>query len=138
VWCGPLHIHASAAADFVSPPSALNTPIRFPAYYNFFFKRQPVNLIVEPEVEAKIRTVFQETLFGPEAIDYDADFAPDVPPEQRPDLLKELRYFRKFGDQFLEIDMLLRFTHFDAKGPSSVSQWGVKGGRGKRRVKRLT
>jgi len=72
---------------------------------------------VEPDVEAKIRTVFQETLFGPEAIDYDADFGPEVPLEQRPDLLKELRYFRKFGDTFLEIDMLLRFTHFDAHGP---------------------
>ena len=88
----------------------------FPAYYNFFFKRQPVNLVVEPEVEARIRTVFQETLFGPEAVDYDADFAPELPPECRPDLLKELRYFRKFGDTFLEIDMLLRFTHFNAQG----------------------
>lgn len=93
--------------------------LRFPAYYNFFFKRQPVNLIVEPDVEAKIRTVFQETLFGPETIDYEADFAPEVAPDSRPDLLKELRYFRQFGDTFLEIDMLLRFTHFNAQGACS-------------------
>lgn len=89
----------------------------FPAYYAFFFQRQSLNLIVDSqEVEDKIRAVFQETLFGPLAIDADADFAHDYPVEKRPELLKESGYFRKFGDTFLEMNMLLRFTHFDAAG----------------------
>lgn len=95
----------------------------FPAYFNFFFHRQSLNLIVDSkEVEDKIRVVFQETLFGPKTIDADSDFAPDYPPEKRPDLLKEAMYFRKFGDTFLEMDMLLQFTHFDGAGVAVIEE----------------
>ena len=104
--------------------SALGTNVcefEFPAYYSFFFQRQSLNLIVDSlEVEDKIRAVFQETLFGPLAIDADADFAPGYPMDKRPDLLKESLYFRKFGDTFLEINMILQFTHFDAAGVATV------------------
>lgn len=37
----------------------------FPAYFNFFVKRSRLNIICPPEVEEVIRTIFQETLFGP-------------------------------------------------------------------------
>lgn len=68
------------------------------------------------DVEEKIRIVFQETLFGPETIDPDIDFAHDFPEECRPNLPKEMQYFRKFGDTYLTIDMLLSFTHFNRQG----------------------
>lgn len=67
-------------------------------------------------MEEKIRIVFQETLFGPETIDPDIDFAHDFPEECRPNLPKEMQYFRKFGDTYLTIDMLLSFTHFNRQG----------------------
>ena len=60
--------------------------------------------------------MFQETLFGPEHIDHDVDFAADFPKDWRPNLPKELQYFRKFGDTTLTIDMLLSFTHFNRQG----------------------
>ncbi|POM63025.1 CGMP-dependent 3',5'-cGMP phosphodiesterase [Phytophthora palmivora] len=67
----------------------------FPAYCNFFFKRQCVNLIVSSEdVESRIRRVFQETLFGPAELDLRSDFPQATPSEQIPDLRKELEYFR--------------------------------------------
>lgn len=93
----------------------------FPAYYFFFSQRQSLNLIVDSqEVEDKIRAVFQETLFGPIEIEADADFAPGYSMDKRPDLLKESLYFRKVGDTFLEINMILQFTHFDAAGVATV------------------
>jgi len=86
----------------------------FPAYMNKFFYNQSVNLIVDSkEVEDRIRTVFQETLFGPETIDPDVDYARDYPAGDKPDLPKELKYFRRYGDSLLTIDMFLSFTHFN-------------------------
>ena len=68
-----------------------------------------MNLIVTSmDMEERIRAVFQETLFGPEEIDLDHDFAEEYPVEQRPDLKKELAYFRMFGDTRMELSMLLR------------------------------
>jgi CRP-like cAMP-binding protein len=100
----------------------------FPAYYSFFFQRQSLNLIVDSmDVEAKIRAVFQETLFGPIDVDPNVDFAPDYPMEKRPDLLKESQYFRKFGDTFLEMDMLLSFTHFDDNNVAFLESSTVDG-----------
>ncbi|KAL3662879.1 hypothetical protein V7S43_012280 [Phytophthora oleae] len=98
----------------------------FPAYCNFFFKRQCVNLIVtSADVETRIRQVFQETLFGPVELDLRNDFPQDIPPEQFPDLRKELEYFRKFGDTLISLDMLLTFTHFDDNGEAKISQLGA-------------
>ena len=85
----------------------------FPAYMNKFFYNQSVNLIVDSkEVEDRIRTVFQETLFGPETINRDVDYTRDYPDGDKPDLPKELQYFRRYGDTTLTIDMFLSFTHF--------------------------
>jgi hypothetical protein len=39
----------------------------FPAYFNFFVLRRRVTLICQADQEALIRTVLQETLFGPQA-----------------------------------------------------------------------
>ncbi|KAF4321008.1 hypothetical protein BBO99_00005237 [Phytophthora kernoviae] len=98
----------------------------FPAYCNFFFKRQCVNLIVtSADVETRIRQVFQETLFGPVELDLRGDFPQATPPDQIPDLRKELEYFRKFGDTLITLDMLLTFTHFDANGEAKIIQPGA-------------
>jgi len=124
---------------YIVPPQRFNRQLgsalsinvckfEFPAYYAFFFQRQSLNLIVDSqEVEDKIRAVFQETLFGPLAIDADADFAHDYALEKRPDLLKKSLYFRKSGDTFLEMNMLLQFKHFDAAGVAILETQTAEG-----------
>lgn len=99
----------------------------FPAYCNFFFKRQCVNLVVaSADVEKRIRQVFQETLFGPETLDLTRDFPHSTPPADYPNLQKELEYFRRFGDTLMSIDMLLKFTHFDDKNEAWIVQGDSK------------
>eukprot|EP01103_Thecamoeba_quadrilineata_P016437 TRINITY_DN5497_c0_g1_i1.p1 TRINITY_DN5497_c0_g1~~TRINITY_DN5497_c0_g1_i1.p1 ORF type:complete len:828 (-),score=148.88 TRINITY_DN5497_c0_g1_i1:171-2429(-) len=88
----------------------------FPAYFNFFLKKRQINLVCSQKGENVIRRVFQETLFGPEIIDNEDEFPRSYPPEVRPDLKKELNYFRRnpFNlSELLQIETLLRFTHFD-------------------------
>jgi len=90
----------------------------FPTYFNFFVMRQKVNLITDSEEEKLIRAVLQETLFGPENPNeyLDAEFQTDEGIACRPDLEKELGYFRNNPfkpDEKMQIDTLLQFTHFD-------------------------
>lgn len=88
----------------------------FPAYCNFFFKGKRVWLVVDDEeVKQRIKNVFQETLLGPLEIDPDEDFDESYPRDRRPDLSKELGFFRKFGDKLMNVDMLLSFAVFDPK-----------------------
>ena len=39
----------------------------FPAYFNFFCLKKRVTLICMPDLEARVRAIFTETLLGPEA-----------------------------------------------------------------------
>ncbi|GMH61855.1 hypothetical protein TrRE_jg5173, partial [Triparma retinervis] len=88
----------------------------FPAYFNFFIRGKNCTLIVDhPRVETHIRTVFNETLFGPGrfrdsgAEKYNpADFHPSYMDELKPDFEEEFKHFR--GD--LSIEKLIAFTHF--------------------------
>eukprot|EP01103_Thecamoeba_quadrilineata_P015374 TRINITY_DN483_c0_g2_i1.p1 TRINITY_DN483_c0_g2~~TRINITY_DN483_c0_g2_i1.p1 ORF type:complete len:809 (+),score=173.18 TRINITY_DN483_c0_g2_i1:72-2498(+) len=96
----------------------------FPAYFNFFLKKRQINLVCSQKGENVIRRVFQETLFGPEVIDNDDEFAKSLPPEKRPDLKKELNYFRRnpFNlSELLQIETLLRFTHFNDGGVAKLT-----------------
>eukprot|EP01103_Thecamoeba_quadrilineata_P002514 TRINITY_DN12464_c0_g1_i1.p1 TRINITY_DN12464_c0_g1~~TRINITY_DN12464_c0_g1_i1.p1 ORF type:complete len:817 (+),score=167.81 TRINITY_DN12464_c0_g1_i1:39-2489(+) len=97
----------------------------FPSYLNFFIKKRQTNLICSPKGETVIRRVFQETLFGPEVIDNDDEFPPSYPKEDRPDLRKELNYFRRNPfktSELLQIETVLRFTHFNDKGVATLCQ----------------
>lgn len=49
------------------------------------------------DAEKRIRALMQETLLGPEKIDASIDFDRSVPVERRPDIAKELSYFRVFN-----------------------------------------
>jgi len=109
------------------PSQGMNlAEFEFPAYANFFLKQKKVCLIVDSEETKKdIETVFQETLLGPKTIDPDVDFDDSFPKERRPDLKKELGFFRKFGDTILTIDMLLEFVIMDSKSKRvEISQNG--------------
>lgn len=102
------------------PSQGINAAeFEFPAYCNFFFKGKRVSLVVNDEdVKSRIENVFQETLLGPREIDPEEDFSPSFPRENRPDLSKELGFFRKFGDKLMTVEMLLDFKIFDQKSKS--------------------
>jgi len=95
----------------------------FPAYYNFFILKRRIRLVVEgPAVEARVRTVFSESLFGPEKKSTPGEFAPDCPAALRPDFEKEGGYFRRGPDgKRLELDALVEFVHFDERGAATVA-----------------
>eukprot|EP00903_Cladosiphon_okamuranus_P020559 g18871.t1 len=94
----------------------------FPAYYNFFLKGQTVKLIVDSlEAENRIRALMQETLLGPEEIDATTDFDPSVPMGDRPDIAKELSYFRSFNGKELSVDLLITFLVMDSEGVVTIN-----------------
>lgn len=94
----------------------------FPAYFNYFVRQKQCTLIVDSEeAERQIRTVFEETLLGPEEFrdtktekPYDEeDFDPTFPLEERPHFYREFKHFRKTPDgKELGTDCLVEFCHF--------------------------
>lgn len=57
-----------------------------------------MKLIVDSvDAEKRIRALMQETLLGPETIDPSIDFDKSVDLERRPNIAKELSYFRVFN-----------------------------------------
>lgn len=94
----------------------------FPAYFSFFVQRKKVNLVVARDVEAKIRTIFQETLLGPLRIKEPEGYSDAVPREAYPDLAAESEHFAKdpFTGAQLTIDTLLQFTYFDDDGVARI------------------
>ena len=101
----------------------------FPTYFNFFVLRGRVNLILDPSDEIMIRTVFQETLFGPENANHylEEEFTTSEGKEKMPDLQKELEYFRMNPFQpgeLMKIDTLINFVHFDDNGVATIGEDG--------------
>lgn len=97
----------------------------FPAYFNYFIKGKRCTLIVDsPDAERDIRSVFGETLLGPERFrkhdnpcgNVDEDFDPSFPRDARPNFYKEFYNFRtaekSTNYKELTIDTLLDFVHF--------------------------
>src|SRR4051794_6505323 len=70
----------------------------FPAYYSYFLLKKKVRLLVEDAgVERRLRTVIEESLFGPGARGGARadEFADSIPPDGRPDFARESEFFRK-------------------------------------------
>jgi phosphoribosyl 1,2-cyclic phosphodiesterase len=89
----------------------------FPAYYNFFLLKRRARLVVESDaVEARIRGVFQETLFGPTKPPNEREFDEGYPDGARPDFQRESDYFRRRADgSRTEVDDLVEFIHYDGR-----------------------
>ena len=93
----------------------------FPAYYNFFILKRRIRLLVDDaSVEARLRAVFGESLFGPGPAAGEGEFAREVPASARPDFAREFAHFRRGPDgRTLELDTLVEFLRFDG-GRASV------------------
>lgn len=94
----------------------------FPAYYNFFVLKRRIRLLVDsPAVEARIRTVFEESLFGPTVLPSEAEFAEEFPADNRPDFRRESDHFRRSADgERLTVDALIEFVHFGPEGVAAI------------------
>ena len=121
----------------------------FPAYFNFFCRSKSCTLIVDSiACESEIRSVFNETLYGPSQFrgknghsnlpaqtSNPADFHPSVPLSSRPDFSKEFAYFRLLPGKTLDninseeheirVDSMLRFCHFKNLDDHSTDLGGV-------------
>ena len=92
--------------------------VEFPAYFSFFIKQKKVTFIVEDGVEERIRTVFRETLLGPESYDLDQELGADFDRAELPDLARECAALRTFDN----IDELMTFEHFDEDGVATIGE----------------
>eukprot|EP00899_Mesostigma_viride_P025510 jgi/Mesvir1/6143/Mv00844-RA.1 len=102
----------------------------FPAYFNFFVKRKKVVLIIAKEREQVVRSAFREALLGPEDLSsFAADFADSFPVDARPDLVKEINYFRQNpfnAKELMGIDTLISFCFFDEAGVATLADTSVQ------------
>lgn len=95
----------------------------FPAYFNFFALKRKIRLLVDSlEDERRVRSVFEEALFGPSTMPSDSEFATDYDVALRPDFSRESNHFRRMPDgSRLDVDMLVEFLHFDDDGACRVN-----------------
>jgi hypothetical protein len=97
----------------------------FPAYFNYFVRSKRCTLVIDSaDAETDIRSVFGETLLGPQQFrdhsvplaNMDEDFDPSFPVDSRPNFYKEFLNFRTAeattDHPELSIDTLLHFCHF--------------------------
>lgn len=84
----------------------------FPAYYSFFLLKRRCRLVVlSKDVEARVRAIFQESLFGPVSEPLPSEFAPSYPESRRPNFARESEYFRTVpGKGRLTVDDLVEFV----------------------------
>jgi CRP-like cAMP-binding protein/phosphoribosyl 1,2-cyclic phosphodiesterase len=96
----------------------------FPAYYSFFLLKRRCRLVVlSPEIEARVRAIFQESLFGPQISEpLASEFIDGYPESHRPNFKRESDYFRTVpGKGRLTVDDLLEFVVATPTGDGSAS-----------------
>lgn len=92
----------------------------FPAYYSFFLLKRRCRLVVSSlDVERRVRSIFQESLFGPSVGPLASEYADGFPESHRPDFEKESNYFRTVpGKGRLNVDDLIEFV---VAGPNGIA-----------------
>jgi CRP-like cAMP-binding protein/glyoxylase-like metal-dependent hydrolase (beta-lactamase superfamily II) len=96
----------------------------FPAYYSFFLLKRRCRLVVaSADVERRVRSIFQESLFGPSHGPLPSEYADSFPESHRPDFEKESNYFRTVpGKGRLNVDDLLEFVVADPDGVAVIEE----------------
>jgi CRP-like cAMP-binding protein/glyoxylase-like metal-dependent hydrolase (beta-lactamase superfamily II) len=99
----------------------------FPTYYSFFLLKRRARLVVSSrDIEQRVRSIFQESLFGPKTGPLASEFADGYSAAARPDFEKESDYFRTIpGRGRLTVDELIEFIVAEprqtAHGPTVVA-----------------
>jgi CRP-like cAMP-binding protein/ribonuclease BN (tRNA processing enzyme) len=94
----------------------------FPAYHSFFLQKRRCRLVVlDRDVERRVRAIFQESLFGPAGEPLASEFASGYPEARRPRFRRESDYFRTLpGRARLEVDDLIEFVHVE-RGEAEIA-----------------
>jgi CRP-like cAMP-binding protein len=96
--------------------------IEFPAYYNYFILKRRIRLVVgTAAAEDALRTILEQSLFGPAESRTDEEFRADYPADGRPDFKKECEYFRRGPRGRLVVDELVEFLQL---GPGETLALG--------------
>jgi CRP-like cAMP-binding protein/glyoxylase-like metal-dependent hydrolase (beta-lactamase superfamily II) len=84
----------------------------FPTYYSFFLLKRKSRLVVPTkDIERRVRSIFQESLFGPVGDPLPSEFADGYPDARRPSFKKESEYFRTVpGRGRIDVDDLVDFV----------------------------
>src|SRR5687767_1041225 len=84
----------------------------FPTYYSFFLLKRRSRLVVfSNDIERRVRSIFQESLFGPSGEPLSSEFADGYPETHRPNFKKESDFFRTVpGKGRLTVDDLVEFV----------------------------
>lgn len=93
--------------------------LEFPVYYNYFVLDRRVTAVCDEGGRRRLRAILRESLFGPETLDTSLDYAADVPPELRADLVRETEYFRRKGGKagrHIQLDEVLHFALYEKDG----------------------
>lgn len=84
--------------------------IEFPAYYNYFLLKRRIRLVVvSAAAEQLLRTILEQSLFGPSETRTEEEFRAGFPMDGRPDFAKECEYFRRGPRGRLVVDELVEF-----------------------------
>lgn len=67
--------------------------LEFPIYYNYFLKNQKVFIICTQEQKEQLLAILQESVFGPEHLNIENDFAMGESDPALPDMYKETKFF---------------------------------------------
>lgn len=85
--------------------------IEFPAYYNYFLLNRRTRLVVGSRAaEIALRTILEQSLFGPSETRTGEEFPASFPADGRPDFAKESEYFRRGPRGRLVVDELVEFV----------------------------
>ena len=94
--------------------------LEFPIYFNFFVRKSKARIVCARVQHARLRSVLQEALFGPEVLDYAREFSAGEETPGYPDLRAELDHFRTMpvaGEvRKLRIEDVVEFALFDNDG----------------------
>jgi CRP-like cAMP-binding protein/phosphoribosyl 1,2-cyclic phosphodiesterase len=100
--------------------------LEFPVYYNYFVRGRRVLAVCDESGRKRLLSVLRESLLGPAVVDIARDYASQVPAEARADLHREMDWFRKKGDERIELDDVIAFSIYDDAGRAVLGGGAVE------------
>ena len=92
--------------------------LEFPIYYNHFLRKLKTRIVCTQEQMDQLKTVLQESVFGPEHVDLRSEYADNEKSFGFPDIMAEMDYFR--GNRRLED--LVEFQVFNEEDLVRIGQ----------------
>ncbi|MCF8109311.1 MAG: cAMP/cGMP-dependent 3',5'-cyclic-AMP/GMP phosphodiesterase [Desulfohalobiaceae bacterium] len=97
--------------------------LEFPIYFNFFIQKRKTRIVCTAAQQARLTTVISESIFGPESLNIEQDFAHGINAPGFPDLRAEMNFFRTLpppAGGLMVLEDLVEFLLFDDQGRACV------------------